>query len=48
VGVFFVRRLTDATEDLLLSFAAGIMLAACFFSLLAGFVVMMFLDATLG
>ncbi|WP_405227092.1 ZIP family metal transporter [Lentisalinibacter sediminis] len=34
VGVFFVRRLTDAAEDLLLSFAAGIMLAASFFSLL--------------
>lgn len=34
LGVFFVRRLSDRTEDLLLSVAAGIMLAASFFSLI--------------
>lgn len=33
-GVFVVRRLSDRLEDGLLSFAAGIMLAASFFSLL--------------
>ncbi len=33
-GVFFIRRLSDWLEDLMLSFAAGIMLAATFFSLL--------------
>jgi hypothetical protein len=34
LGVFFVRRLSDRLEDALLSWAAGIMLAASFFSLL--------------
>lgn len=34
VGVFFIRRLSSRLEDGLLSFAAGIMLAASFFSLL--------------
>ncbi len=34
VGVFFFRSLSERLEDGLLSFAAGIMLAACFFSLL--------------
>lgn len=34
VGIVFVRRLSEAAENLLLSFAAGIMLAASFFSLL--------------
>ena len=34
LGVFFVRRLSVRLEDMLLSFAAGIMLAASFFSLL--------------
>ena len=34
LGVYFVRRLTDAFEDSMLSLAAGIMLAATFFSLL--------------
>ncbi len=34
VGVFFIRRLSDWLEDVMLSFAAGIMLAATFFSLL--------------
>lgn len=34
LAVFFVRRLSDRLEDGLLSFAAGIMLAATFFSLL--------------
>lgn len=34
LGIFFVRRLSPATEDVLLSVAAGIMLAASFFSLL--------------
>ena len=34
IGVFFIRRLSDWLEDLMLSFAAGIMLAATFFSLL--------------
>jgi ZIP family zinc transporter len=34
VGIFLVRRLSDRTEDILLSSAAGIMLAASFFSLL--------------
>jgi len=34
LGVFFIRRLSDRTEDLLLSVAAGIMLAASFFSLI--------------
>lgn len=34
LGVFFVRRLSDALEDGLLSAAAGVMLAATFFSLL--------------
>ena len=33
-GVFFIRQLSDWLEDVLLSFAAGIMLAATFFSLL--------------
>lgn len=33
-GVFFIRRLSVRLEDGLLSFAAGIMLAASFFSLL--------------
>lgn len=33
-GVCFIRRLSDRLEDGLLSFAAGIMLAALFFSLL--------------
>ncbi|QQS42902.1 MAG: ZIP family metal transporter [Acidobacteriota bacterium] len=34
LGVFFIRRLSEKLEDGLLSFAAGIMLAASFFSLL--------------
>ncbi len=34
VGVFFIRRLSPRLEDALLSFAAGIMLAASFFSLI--------------
>jgi ZIP family zinc transporter len=34
LGVFFIRRLSDALEDAMLSVAAGIMLAASFFSLL--------------
>lgn len=34
LGVFFVRRLSPRLEDALLSVAAGIMLAASFFSLL--------------
>ena len=34
LGVFFIRRLSDWLEDMMLSFAAGIMLAATFFSLL--------------
>ncbi|REJ79386.1 MAG: ZIP family metal transporter [Acidobacteria bacterium] len=34
VGVFFIRRLSQRLEDGLLSFAAGIMLAASFFSLI--------------
>ncbi len=34
LAIFFVRRLTDRTEDAMLSAAAGIMLAASFFSLL--------------
>lgn len=34
VGVFFISRLSDWLEDVMLSFAAGIMLAATFFSLL--------------
>lgn len=34
VGVFFIRRLSEKLEDALLSAAAGIMLAASFFSLL--------------
>lgn len=33
-GVFFIRRLSEALEDVLLSAAAGVMLAASFFSLL--------------
>ena len=33
-GVFFIRKLSERLEDGLLSFAAGIMLAASFFSLL--------------
>ena len=33
-GVFFIRRLSDSVENVLLSVAAGIMLAATFFSLL--------------
>ncbi len=33
-GVFFIRRLSPRLEDGLLSFAAGIMLAASFFSLI--------------
>lgn len=33
-GVFFIRRLSEALEDMLLSAAAGVMLAASFFSLL--------------
>lgn len=34
LGVFFIRRLSDRLEASLLSLAAGIMLAASFFSLL--------------
>lgn len=34
LGVFFIRRLSEALEDILLSAAAGVMLAASFFSLL--------------
>ena len=34
LGVLFLKRLTDRQEGTLLSLAAGIMLAACFFSLL--------------
>lgn len=34
MGVFFIRRMSTRIEDGLLSFAAGIMLAASFFSLL--------------
>jgi ZIP family zinc transporter len=34
LGIFFVRQFSDKTEDILLSSAAGIMLAATFFSLL--------------
>ncbi len=34
LGVFFIRRLSARLEDALLSFAAGIMLAASFFSLI--------------
>lgn len=34
LAVFFVRRLSQTTEDILLSTAAGIMLAASFFSLI--------------
>lgn len=34
IGVFFIRNLSAAMEDVLLSVAAGIMLAASFFSLL--------------
>jgi ZIP family zinc transporter len=34
LGVFFFKRLSDKLEDGLLSFAAGIMLAASFFSLI--------------
>ncbi len=34
LGVFFIRRLSTRLEDALLSFAAGIMLAASFFSLI--------------
>ncbi len=34
LGVLFIRRLSARLEDLMLSFAAGIMLAASFFSLL--------------
>ncbi|MDZ7841872.1 MAG: ZIP family metal transporter [Gammaproteobacteria bacterium] len=34
LAVFVVRRISDRTEDLLLSVAAGIMLAASFFSLI--------------
>lgn len=34
LGVFFIRTLSEALEDALLSIAAGIMLAASFFSLL--------------
>jgi len=34
LGIFLVRRLSDRTEDVLLSVAAGIMLAASFFSLI--------------
>ena len=34
LGVFFIRKMSDRIEDGLLSFAAGIMLAASFFSLL--------------
>jgi len=34
LGIFLVRRLSDKTEDVLLSVAAGIMLAASFFSLI--------------
>ncbi len=33
-GVFFIRRLSPRLEDALLSFAAGVMLAASFFSLI--------------
>ncbi|MDX1484599.1 MAG: ZIP family metal transporter [Alphaproteobacteria bacterium] len=34
LGVLFIRRLSERMEDILLSMAAGIMLAASFFSLL--------------
>lgn len=34
VAIFLVRRLSERTEDILLSSAAGVMLAATFFSLL--------------
>ena len=34
LGVFFIRKLSPRLEDALLSFAAGIMLAASFFSLI--------------
>lgn len=34
LGVYLIRRLSDALEDVLLSAAAGVMLAASFFSLL--------------
>jgi len=34
LGVFFIRRLSEPLEDAMLSVAAGIMLAATFFSLL--------------
>ncbi|MGD8580266.1 MAG: hypothetical protein PVI46_13110, partial [Lysobacterales bacterium] len=34
LGVFLVRSLSPRLEDVLLSFAAGIMLAASFFSLI--------------
>src|SRR5262245_10300678 len=34
LGIFFVRTLTDRAHDAMLSAAAGIMLAATFFSLL--------------
>lgn len=34
LGIFLIRRLSEQTEDALLSLAAGIMLAASFFSLL--------------
>lgn len=34
LGVFFFKRLSEKLEDSLLSFAAGIMLAAAFFSLI--------------
>jgi len=34
LGIFLVRRISDRTEDVLLSSAAGVMLAATFFSLL--------------
>jgi ZIP family zinc transporter len=34
LGVFFIRRLSERLEDALLGVAAGIMLAASFFSLL--------------
>lgn len=34
VPLFFVRRITERTESVLLGFAAGVMLAASFFSLI--------------
>jgi len=53
-AALFVRRLSASLEAAPLGFSAGVMLAATFFSLLlpgallAGFVLMMHLDFTLG